>query len=121
MNGLTEAVLYTNYQVSTNASVGLEPIVENRVNDHQSFLFQLYMNRDRSKSTAILQKVAAMRGQEGQRLFKAVVLTVDAPAPGKREPDEKAQAAITLVRVIFFICVQLTLISTPDFGLVCIF
>lgn len=50
------------------------------------------MNKDRSKSTKLLQRVASYRSRnatDGKGLVKAVILTVDAPAPGKREPDEK--------------------------------
>ncbi|KAI0023540.1 FMN-dependent dehydrogenase-domain-containing protein [Xylariomycetidae sp. FL0641] len=48
--------------------------------------FQLYVDRDRAKSEALLRTV---RGTPGVR---AVFLTVDAPVVGKREADERIRA-----------------------------
>ncbi|KAK1773326.1 cytochrome b2 [Copromyces sp. CBS 386.78] len=48
--------------------------------------FQLYVDKDRSKSESLL-KQAVEAG------VKAVFLTVDAPVPGKREADEKISAS----------------------------
>lgn len=47
--------------------------------------FQLYVDKDRSKSEALLKKVE----EQG---CKAIFVTVDAPVPGKREADERVQA-----------------------------
>jgi hypothetical protein len=58
------------------------------------------MNRDRPKSTTLLQKIPSYRASEHPkrpRLFKAIVVTIDCPAPGKREPDEKVKAEVELV------------------------
>jgi L-lactate dehydrogenase (cytochrome) len=44
--------------------------------------FQLYVNKDRAKTEAIL-KQAQTHG------FNAVLLTIDGPVPGKREADER--------------------------------
>lgn len=76
----------------------MDQIVGARGSDDMTFLFQLYMNRDRAKSTALLRKIAAYTAEkEKVRLFKAIIVTVDAPAPGKREPDEKIKAEVDLV------------------------
>jgi len=69
-----------------------------------SFFFQLYMNRDRPKSAALLQKIASYRAFEHPmkpRLFKAIVITIDCPASGKREPDEKVKAEVELVSCFY--------------------
>lgn len=46
------------------------------------FWFQLYVNKDRSKSEEILKTVEAAG-------CKAIFVTVDAPVIGKREADER--------------------------------
>lgn len=53
---------------------------------NQPFFFQLYVNSDRSKTEALL------RGAKGLGV-KAVLVTVDAPVPGKREADERIATA----------------------------
>lgn len=53
------------------------------------FFFQLYVNYDREKTTALL-KMARSLG------IKAIFVTVDAPVPGKREADERAAQAIQI-------------------------
>ncbi|TKA59767.1 hypothetical protein B0A49_10873 [Cryomyces minteri] len=70
--------------VSTNASFPLSEIVS-EVPSTQPFFFQLYVNKDRSKSEALLRTVAALG-------VKAIFLTVDAPVAGKREADERVKA-----------------------------
>ncbi|KAI9815102.1 MAG: Cytochrome b5 domain-containing protein 1 [Pycnora praestabilis] len=69
--------------VSTNASYPLSEIVPEAPN--HPFFFQLYVNKDRSKSEALLKQVKAFG-------IKAVFVTVDAPVPGKREEDERVKA-----------------------------
>lgn len=54
---------------------------------------QLYVDRQRAKSEALLRKVEAL----GR--LKAVFVTVDAAAPGKREADERGRAEIEVVRL----------------------
>jgi L-lactate dehydrogenase (cytochrome) len=54
---------------------------------------QLYVDRQRAKSEALLRRV------EGLGL-KAVFVTVDAAAPGKREADERGRAEIEVVRLV---------------------
>ncbi|KAJ5812234.1 hypothetical protein N7474_008535 [Penicillium riverlandense] len=51
-----------------------------------SFFFQLYVNRDRSKSAALLRQCSANPN------IKAIFVTVDAAWPGKREADERVKA-----------------------------
>ncbi|KAK3327928.1 mitochondrial cytochrome-like protein b2 [Cercophora scortea] len=47
--------------------------------------FQLYVDKDRSKSARLLAEASALG-------IKGVFLTVDAPVPGKREADERLAA-----------------------------
>jgi L-lactate dehydrogenase (cytochrome) len=51
-----------------------------------SFFFQLYVNRDREKSAALLRQCSANPN------IKAIFVTVDAAWPGKREADERVKA-----------------------------
>lgn len=53
------------------------------------FFFQLYVNHDRKKTIALL-KMALSLG------VKAILITVDAPVPGKREADERAAQAVQI-------------------------
>jgi L-lactate dehydrogenase (cytochrome) len=54
------------------------------------FFFQLYVNRDRAKSAALLEQCNANPN------IKAIFVTVDAAWPGKREADERVKADETL-------------------------
>ncbi|KAK4192900.1 FMN-dependent dehydrogenase [Podospora australis] len=67
--------------ISTSASFSLSEILENPT-DHAVF-FQLYMDRHRPNSSALLRLI----GQTPR--IKGVWLTVDAPVMGKREADER--------------------------------
>ncbi|KAJ5484984.1 hypothetical protein N7539_004972 [Penicillium diatomitis] len=51
-----------------------------------SFFFQLYVNRDRAKSAALLRQCSDNPN------IKAIFVTVDAAWPGKREADERVKA-----------------------------
>lgn len=51
-----------------------------------SFFFQLYVNREREKSAALLRQCSANPN------IKAIFVTVDAAWPGKREADERVKA-----------------------------
>ncbi|KAJ5094701.1 hypothetical protein N7456_010562 [Penicillium angulare] len=51
-----------------------------------SFIFQLYVNRDREKSADLLRQCSANPN------IKAIFVTVDAAWPGKREADERVKA-----------------------------
>jgi isopentenyl diphosphate isomerase/L-lactate dehydrogenase-like FMN-dependent dehydrogenase len=69
--------------ISNNASMTPEQIVADSP-DGQVFGWQLYVQTQRHKSEAMLRRINAMRDR-----FRFVVLTLDAPVPGKRELDEK--------------------------------
>ncbi|TPX15635.1 uncharacterized protein E0L32_004333 [Thyridium curvatum] len=71
--------------VSHNASMTPEQIVADAA-EGQVFGWQIYVQNDRRKSEAMLARINKMR-----RSYKFVVLTLDAPVPGKRELDEKSQ------------------------------
>jgi isopentenyl diphosphate isomerase/L-lactate dehydrogenase-like FMN-dependent dehydrogenase len=61
---------------------------------------QLYVDRKREKSEALMRKI------EDLGHLKAIFVTVDAAAPGKREADERGKAQIDVV--------SLTCISLSD-------
>ncbi|KIH92758.1 hypothetical protein SPBR_02551 [Sporothrix brasiliensis 5110] len=71
--------------VSHNASMTVEQIVADAA-EGQVFGWQIYVQNDRKKSEAMLQRV-----QKLDKFYKFVVLTLDAPVPGKREDDERQQ------------------------------
>lgn len=68
--------------ISNNASQTPEQIVDGAPPD-QIFGWQLYVQEDRSKSEAMLARIHKLPN------VKFVVLTLDAPVPGKREHDER--------------------------------
>lgn len=70
--------------VSNNASLKPEQIAAARTRADQPLWFQLYVQIERKKSEALLQRVNTLG-------FTAIVLTLDAPAPGKREADERVK------------------------------
>ncbi|PGH16461.1 hypothetical protein AJ79_01792 [Helicocarpus griseus UAMH5409] len=51
-----------------------------------NYFFQLYVNKDRAKSAALLQECSA------NPRIRAIFITVDAAWPGKREADERVRA-----------------------------
>lgn len=67
-------------QLSTAAGHPLEDIVSQAPN--HPFLFQLYLNKDRSKSADLLARLPSLG-------ITAIFLTVDAAGRGKRESDER--------------------------------
>lgn len=69
-------------QISNNASYPAESIVATA--PHHPFFFQLYVNKNRAASEALLQKVYSLG-------IRTIFLTVDAPVSGKREADERMQ------------------------------
>ncbi|CAN8098570.1 unnamed protein product [Discula destructiva] len=69
--------------VSNNASMTPEQIVQD-AQEGQVFGWQLYVQNDRAKSEAMLARIAKLK-----QWYKFIVLTLDAPVPGKREMDEK--------------------------------
>ncbi|KZV88556.1 hypothetical protein EXIGLDRAFT_563744, partial [Exidia glandulosa HHB12029] len=72
--------------VSTNASLPIERIVSARAQPEQPVWFQLYVKSERSQTEKLLERVRAAR-------CTALVLTLDAPWPGKREADERVKNA----------------------------
>ncbi|EAW10167.1 FMN-dependent alpha-hydroxy acid dehydrogenase [Aspergillus clavatus NRRL 1] len=70
--------------VSNNSSYTLEELTQ--AAPSANFFFQLYVNRDREKSAALLRKCSANPN------VKAIFVTVDAAWPGKREADERVKA-----------------------------
>ena len=80
-------------QISTNASAPLKEIVEARTDPSQTFFMQLYVDRNRPKT----EKLLGMINELG---MKAIFVTVDAAAPGKREADERSRAEIEVVRLV---------------------
>ncbi|KAM0791473.1 hypothetical protein ACM66B_005926 [Microbotryomycetes sp. NB124-2] len=71
------------YLVSANSSVGFEELAQ-VAGPNAHLIYQLYVNRDRPKTEAILKRVAAAG-------YKAICVTVDAPVAGKRERDERSK------------------------------
>ncbi|KAI0157882.1 FMN-dependent dehydrogenase [Hypoxylon sp. FL1284] len=85
--------------VSTSCSFSLPEVMDAVEDEHRAMLssssspdsspvpvfFQLYVDRDRSKSERILRMVQ-------ERGAKAIFLTVDAPVIGKREADERIRS-----------------------------
>lgn len=71
--------------VSNNASMTPEQIVEGSL-PGQIFGWQLYVQNQRDKSEAMLKRINKMSDK-----YKFIVLTLDAPVPGKREHDERGQ------------------------------
>ncbi|CAD6565569.1 MAG: hypothetical protein TREMPRED_001532 [Tremellales sp. Tagirdzhanova-0007] len=73
--------------ISTNASAPLVEIVDSGTSPDQKFFMQLYVDRNRPKTEALLEKINGMG-------MKAIFVTVDAAAPGKREADERSRAEV---------------------------
>ncbi|KAH0541702.1 hypothetical protein FGG08_003865 [Glutinoglossum americanum] len=69
---------------SINASYAIEEIVSAAPADYP-FFFQLYVNKHRPSSELLLKRVWDLG-------IRVLFLTVDAPAPGKREADEAVRA-----------------------------
>jgi L-lactate dehydrogenase (cytochrome) len=72
--------------VNTVSSMPIERIMESRVNPEQPIFWQLYADRDLSKSAAFVRRVQKTG-------VKAIWLTVDSPVVGKRERDERLTGA----------------------------
>ncbi|KAF9887878.1 hypothetical protein FE257_009538 [Aspergillus nanangensis] len=70
--------------ISNNSSYTMEDL--RNVAPSANFFFQLYVNRDREKSAALLRQCSANPN------IKAIFVTVDAAWPGKREADERVKA-----------------------------
>ncbi|KAJ5693262.1 hypothetical protein N7462_002685 [Penicillium macrosclerotiorum] len=68
--------------ISNNASMTPEQIIKDAPAD-QIFGWQIYVQIDRKKSEAMLARINKLKA------IKFIVLTLDAPVPGKREDDER--------------------------------
>lgn len=69
--------------ISNNASQTPEEIVEASPAE-QVFGWQLYVQTDAAKSEAMMRRINTLRHR-----IKFIVLTLDAPTPGKREEDDR--------------------------------
>ncbi|KAI0251317.1 FMN-dependent dehydrogenase-domain-containing protein [Lactifluus subvellereus] len=69
--------------ISINASCSVAEIMSTK-QPKQHLIFQLYMNKDRAASEKLI------RGLESDG-FSAIMLTVDAAVPGKRELDQRTK------------------------------
>lgn len=78
--------------ISNNASQTPEQIVAD-ARPGQVFGWQLYVQQDRQKSEAMLARIAKLPA------IKFVVLTLDAPVPGKREHDERQKSVAATLPV----------------------
>ncbi|KAJ9191262.1 hypothetical protein DTO021D3_5503 [Paecilomyces variotii] len=70
--------------ISNNSSYNMEELAAAAPSGN--FFFQLYVNRDRQKSAALLRQCS------NNPNIKAIFVTVDAAWPGKREADERVKA-----------------------------
>ncbi|EXJ89623.1 L-lactate dehydrogenase (cytochrome) [Capronia epimyces CBS 606.96] len=70
--------------ISTNASFPLSEILKAAPEDHP-FFFQLYINKDRSKTEELLRLV------NSKQQVRALFVTVDLPVVSKREADERVK------------------------------
>lgn len=70
--------------VSNNAAYSIHDIAHSGPSG--SYFFQLYINRDRARSAALLRDVSA------NPRVRAIFVTVCAPWPGKRESDERLKS-----------------------------
>jgi L-lactate dehydrogenase (cytochrome) len=77
--------------LSTSASHSLDQIVEQA--PEYPFFFQLYVNKDRKKSAQVLSLANSLG-------MKAIFVTVDAAARGKRESDERLQADTNVINPV---------------------
>jgi len=77
--------------ISNNASYSAADIVaQPEVADHP-FVFQLYVDKRKEKTNGLLRKIKSHKN------IKAVMITVDAAAAGKREADERVKADESIV------------------------
>lgn len=85
--------------ISHNASLSPEQICEGAA-ENQIFAWQIYVQNDRKKSEASLARVNRMPN------IKFIVLTLDAPVPGKRELDERQGSVASALPVSSTIAAQ---------------
>ena len=70
--------------MATTASYSLEDIVS--AAPKGNFFFQLYVHKDRPVTESLLRRVWATG-------IRTIMVTIDAPVPGKREADERVRTA----------------------------
>ncbi|KAJ5816722.1 Aldolase-type TIM barrel [Penicillium robsamsonii] len=82
--GLARAAAARNiiHCIATTASYPLEDIVS--AAPKANFFFQLYVHKDRSVTELLLKRVWAAG-------IRVIMVTIDAPVPGKREADERVR------------------------------
>lgn len=76
--------------ISNSASMTPEQIVEGSL-PGQIFGWQMYVQNERKKSEDMLARIHKMPEK-----YKFICLTLDAPVPGKREHDQRSNAAETV-------------------------
>lgn len=76
--------------ISNNASYSTSEIVSQPSISDYPFFFQLYVDRQRHKSEALLRKITSHKNVTG------IFVTTDAAAAGKREADERVKADETI-------------------------
>ncbi|KAL1953776.1 hypothetical protein VTO42DRAFT_2273 [Malbranchea cinnamomea] len=74
--------------VPTSPSMSLEAIYGARVSREQPIFQQLYVNKDRSKATALIKRALSLGA-------RALFITVDSPVLGKRERDDRVKGEAT--------------------------
>ncbi|KAK5275444.1 hypothetical protein LTR40_013022, partial [Exophiala xenobiotica] len=72
--------------ISNNASYSADEIVSQPQVSDYPFFFQLYVNKERHKSEALLRRL------HKQKNIRGIFVTTDAAAAGKREADERVKA-----------------------------
>jgi L-lactate dehydrogenase (cytochrome) len=72
--------------ISTSASYPASEIVTSTADRNHPFFFQLYVDKQRHKSETLLRQLHQHKN------VKAIFVTVDAAAAGKREADERVKA-----------------------------
>ena len=78
-------------QISINASCSLDEIMAART-EGQKVMFQIYLNKDRSASEALLKKVTDLGAA-------AIIFTVDTPYRSKRTMDVRAKVPTKKIEV----------------------
>lgn len=74
--------------VPTSPSMSLEAIYAARIDKEQPMFQQLYVNRDRDKATALIERTRSLGAN-------ALFVTVDSPVLGKREQDDRLKGGTT--------------------------
>lgn len=75
--------------LANGASMPIERVMQSRVSSEQPLFFQLYVNKDISKSVEDVKRAEKAGAQ-------AIWVTVDSPVVGKREMDERLNLAVVV-------------------------